>query len=380
MAPRIIHVGSATDARDVIHRAVQTLVEGGIVAFPTETVYGLAASALNEEAAIQLADLKEKESASAFALAVKSAEDALDYVPDSCSLSRRLARRCWPGPVTLVLPDQNADSLVRKLPERVQQLVVPNGTLGLRVPGHRLVLDVLRLLPGPLLLTSANGPADRLAVTAEDVLQQHQDQIGLILDDGRCQFGQPSSVVQVVDGQLKVLREGVVSEATLKRLASVAIVFVCTGNTCRSPMAEMLAKQRISEALGCSIEQLEDRGVKVMSAGISTGAGGRATPEAKKVMEDRKLDLNGHVTQPVSERLVRQADLLLTMTRMHRQAIVTHWPDAAERTHVLCPDGSDVSDPIGGPYDLYRVCADQIDAAIQQRLPEIESLVQSVPH
>ena len=96
-------VRSAEDTRDVVHRAVQALVEGELVAIPTETVYGLAASAMSESAVERLLAAKGRAADQPLALAVRSAEEALDYVPDMCSLGQRLARRCWPGPITLVL-------------------------------------------------------------------------------------------------------------------------------------------------------------------------------------------------------------------------------------------------------------------------------------
>ena len=370
MTPLVIDVRSAQDARDVVHRAVQSLAEGKLVCFPTETVYGIAASALDEEAVERLLTVKRRHRKQALSLAVKSADAALDYVPRLEPLGRRLARRCWPGPVTLVLRNNDPDSLIRQLPPKVQQSVVPANMIGLRVPAHRLILEVLRLMPGPLTLTSANRSGRPDPVTAQDVVKALQTDVDLVLDDGRCQFAQPSSVVQVQDNQLQVLRAGVVSEATLQRLASLIVLFICTGNTCRSPMAELICRNVLSEQMKCRLDQLEDRGVIVMSAGVAATAGGGATPEAVQVLADRGLDLSAHITQPLNDRLVRHADLIFTMTQAHRQAVVGHWPDAAERTYLLCGEHVDVADPIGGPRELYRSCADQIEAAIRRRIVE----------
>lgn len=377
MAAASINLQTADDPRDAIHRTVQALAEGKLVAVPTETVYGLACSALNEKAVARLVNLKQRSTGHPFTLAIKSADDAQDYVPNLSPLAARLARRCWPGPVTLVLDSKHPDSLLGQLPRGVREAVVPNGSVGLRVPAHDALLAVLRLTAGPLVLTSANRGDEREAVNAVDVAKMVGDDIDLILDDGQSKFGQPSSVVRVGGSQLDILRPGVINDQVLKRLASQLIIFVCTGNTCRSPMAEALMQKRIAERLQCSIKELEDHNVMVMSAGIAAMSGGRASPESVELMQERGIDISTHESQPLSERLVRFADLILTMTRGHREAIVSQWPGVAPRTKVVCRDNADVSDPIGGPIERYRRCAEQIDSQLAGWVDEID--LSSIP-
>jgi protein-tyrosine phosphatase len=372
MGPPVIDVRSADDPRDVVHQAVQALAEGKVVAFPTETVYGIGASAMNAAAVERVYSLKGRSEDQPLALAIKSAEEAWDYVPQMPPLAQRLARRCWPGPITLVLDDVHPDSLLRQLPSKVQQSVAPRGTVGLRVPANHLLLSVLRLTAGPIALTSANRNGEPEARTAQEVVSSFGHDVDLILDDGRSQFGQPSSVVRVEGHQLTLLRPGVINEKSLQKLASMIILLVCTGNTCRSPMAEKLMQRRVAEQLGCSIRELEERGVMILSAGISAMAGGRASPEAVQVLAQQGLDLSLHESQPLADRLVRFADLILTMTRGHREAILAQWPDAEPRTKLLSRDGRDISDPIGGPYELYQACAQQIDNQVSRWAPELD--------
>jgi protein-tyrosine phosphatase len=371
MPPVVIDLQNADDWRDVVHRAVQALAEGGLVAFPTETVYGVAASALNAEAVGRLMALKERTSAKPLALAIKSDEEARDYAPDLCPLAQRLARRCWPGPITLVVDGSHPESLVRRLPPNVQAAVSPNHTIGLRVPGHPVILDVLRMSTGPLCLSSANRKGMPEAVSAKEILDAFGDALSMVIDDGPCRFGQPSSVVKVKGGQCEILRVGVVPERTLRRLSSILVVFVCTGNTCRSPMAELICRDMLAKRLNCSINQLEDHGIMVMSAGLAAMMGGRASRESVQVCAEMGLDLTNHETQPLTEPLVRHADMIFTMTRSHRDAIVAQWPSAAERTSLLTLDGTDVCDPIGASTERYRCCANQIQAALKLRLEQI---------
>ena len=372
MPPVIIDVRKADDLRDVVHRTVQALAEGRLVVLPTETVYGVGALGLNEGAVSRLRAVKSRKGDHPLPLAIRGSEEALDYAPDVCPLFHRLARRCWPGPVTLVVDASHPQSLIRRLPETVHHAVAPHQTVGLRVPGHQVALDVLQMIAGPLVLTSANRAGEPEAKTAEEAARALGDDVALILDDGPSRFGAPSSVVRVRDNSFEILREGVVPGRAIKRLANTMVLFVCTGNTCRSPMAEWLFRKMAAERIGCKADDLEENGLVIRSAGIAAGVGGKASPEALEVLEKEGLDLSSHETQPVSETLVRNADIIYTMTPSHRQAIVAQWPEAAERTKVLAADGSSVVDPIGGNEERYRQCAEQIQSQLGARLDELD--------
>lgn len=372
MPPVVIDVRNAEDLRDVVHRAVQSVAEGRLVALPTETVYGLAASALDEGAVARLLEVKGRSLGHPLTLAVRGPDAAWDYVPNLSPLAQRLARRCWPGPITLVVDAAHPESLVHRLPPTVQQAVAPEKSVGLRVPGHQLVLDVLRMLGGPLVLTSANRTGQPDALTAGEVLSELGEEVDLVLDDGPCRFGQPSSVVRVTGNHYEVLRAGVVPAMTLKRLSSVMLLFVCTGNTCRSPMAEAMARHILSKRLGCAPDELEDHGVIVASAGVAAVMGGRASPESVRVMADMGINLMDHETQPLSEPLVRHADVIFAMSRSHREAILAQWPGAAERARLLDRQGSDICDPIGGPLERYQRCAAQIQTELESQLHDLE--------
>ena len=127
-------------------------------------------------------EVKGRRRGHALSLAVKSADEARDYAPDMSHLAQRLARRCWPGPVTLVVDDvASGEPACGGFRPPSKSGLRPSETIGLRVPGHQVVLDVLRMLAGPLVLTSANLGGQAEAVTAQQVLDALGDRIDLVL-------------------------------------------------------------------------------------------------------------------------------------------------------------------------------------------------------
>lgn len=367
MPTTVIDLRRTEDARDVVHRAVQALAEGRLVAFPTETDYVVAASAREPRAAAALCELSPQRAAEPrLTLALKSADEALDWAPRMTPIGRRIARRCWPGPVAMLVPDDHPESLVHRLPETARTALVGDGRLRLRVPGHPMLADCMRMLAGPVAL--AEPGAEAPAVTAADLLERVGQAVAMAIDDGRARYAQPASTIEIASGSFRIVRPGIVSEETLRRLSSLMVLFVCTGNTCRSPMAEALFRRLAAERLGCRPEEIERHGVVVASAGISAWAGTRASAGAIDVMAEMGGDLGGHESQPLTEDLVRQADVILTMTAAHRAAILAQFPEAGGRVTMLSPDRQDVLDPIGGSLDIYRRCARQIHGHLVARL------------
>jgi protein-tyrosine phosphatase len=369
--PDVLDWRSAAEPRDLVSRASRALADGHLVAFPTETVYGLAASALIPDAVERLHQARGEADDRPLPLAVRGPGDALDWAPGMSQLGRRLARRCWPGPVTLVCGDGVERGLAGRLPEAARRRVCPSGTVGLRAPAHAAVLRTLRLAAGPVVLTSAargDGPS---AVAAQQVVDSFGDEVAVVLDDGPCRFGRASTVVQVNGTRWSVLREGVVSAELVQRQTACLIVFVCTGNTCRSPLAEALCKRLLAERLGCAVEELPQRGFQVLSAGLAAMMEGPAAEEAVAVAADYGADLSRHRSRPLTADLVAQADYLVAMTHSHLLAVGDQYPHLGPRPQLFSPEGEDVADPIGCDQQAYQECAAQMWRHLQRFMAEL---------
>ena len=134
------------------------------------------------------------------------------------------------------------------------------------------------------------------------------------------------------------------------------ILFVCSGNTCRSPMAEAAANHLLS-------------GVEARSAGLATYAGMPASPHSQQAMAEIGIDIRNHRSQLVSRELLEWADWVLTMTETHKKVLLQHAPEYKDKIFTLgeyCGDPVEIRDPFGLSLDAYRLCRDQILADIQK--------------
>jgi len=186
-------------------QAIEVLAQGDLVAFPTDTVYGLGADAFNDQAVRKLYLAKGRSQEKAIPVLVANLEQFVDIVDRTTLPAMRLAEKFWPGPLTIVL--RQASDLA--------DAISAYGTVGVRIPDHPVAQELIHAA-GPLAVTSANRSGDTEACTAEEIETNMGAQVDLIIDGGRTPGGQPSTVVDCTQDPPRILRVGPISEEEIR--------------------------------------------------------------------------------------------------------------------------------------------------------------------
>ena len=190
-----------------ITRAVEVLRRGGVIAFPTDTVYGVGAHGLLNDAVERLYVVKGRPAEKAIPLLLAAADEVGSVAREISPAARALMRKFWPGALTLVLKKQ----------PHIPPAVTATATVAVRVPDHPVVRELIRALGAPLAATSANRSGQPELLDAQAIAEVLGGALDLILDGGRCSGGVPSTVVDVSGDGLRVLRAGAIPEEELRK-------------------------------------------------------------------------------------------------------------------------------------------------------------------
>lgn len=202
--------------KGILALAVDVLKGGGIVAYPTETFYGLGVKFDIEEALSRLYELKKRPAEKAFPLIVGGDAAMRSVVSDIDEAARRLMSEFWPGPLSIVFPAA----------EGLSEFITSGGKVAVRMPGESFALGLARSAGFPFTSTSANPSGAPPPCDAETVFSYFGEQIDLIVDGGRTKGGLPSTLIDTAGGRVRVLRAGAVAADEIKRVAKNLIILL----------------------------------------------------------------------------------------------------------------------------------------------------------
>lgn len=380
---------SAESSHANVERAAAALKAGQIALLPTETVYGLFVSASRAQDLITLRKTHDKQFDPNSPVATTWHAPSVDAVtsvleirtPVHLHLLRALARSGGPVRFLIESSESTGKQLIAKhasLPVFKDDTKTGGGfTFSVRIPEHKVCAAVLEQVNDFIVADRASGlglcdPAftDGVALKPDAEVLAKSLGIPAIIDAGSTHYKTGSTTIRLTrEGWWKFESAGALSESQVRAKVETSVLFVCTGNTCRSPMGEAVAKHLLAKP-GVTLKP-----TRIASAGVSAFGDDPMTPEAREALRGFGINAGPHRSQALTKSLVENADVIYAMTNAHAKRVVELIPDAKDKVQLLDPTGRDIADPIGGTLADYRASAETIAKLVEQRLAELHLIL-----
>ncbi len=337
-----------------IYEVGEILIKGGLVALPTETVYGIAVDVNTPEAVNRLIEIKNRPQNKPFPIQVYPLKRIYGFTPKAEISPNvyRLIEKFWPGPLTVIFPSLEPKKFGPKV--------------GIRISAHKVVQEILLRNSLAVYMPSANVSGMPPAKSPDEVLSYFPKGLSvLVISEGV--KGIPSTVVDTTQNPWKILREGAITVQQVREIEeSKRIVFVCTGNSCRSVLAEYYLKKLL-------LQREETRSIEVMSCGVMVVDGiGGPTSIVVELLRREGIDASKHIRRAINESILMGADLIFVMEQYHEDIILRYLPFLKNRIYLLgefvddLGSGVEIPDPIGGSWEVYEEVFAKIKEAVNR--------------
>ncbi len=192
-----------------LDNCIEVLRNGGIVIFPTETVYGIGTNAYCEKSVEKIYEIKERPEEKPLSILVSNVNEISKYAIINNSMEEQIIKNFMPGPITIIL---------EKRPEVFNYITSGKNTIGIRIPDNKIVLKILEALKLPIVAPSANISGHPSGIELNEILPDFENKVDICIDGGKSELSESSTIVQVVDNEIKVLRQGKILKQDIENI------------------------------------------------------------------------------------------------------------------------------------------------------------------
>lgn len=361
----------------ILDRAVQVLKKGGIIVYPTDTLYGLGVDVLNSKAVSKLFLLKRRKTSMPLSFLIESIEKLEQFIGELPAEKKSQINKLLPGKYTILIEKNKPGTGLNA--EQLSGHRSKNQKIGFRIPAHRWCHELTTRMAGPISSTSANISGQKNVLSIPEVISHFGNKPDLVLDAGVMPDSRGSTIIDFTKNPYLVMRQGEISLAEVQhiledekvtlRKEKFNLIFICSGNICRSPMAEGILKTMVNKTKYKNF-------VEISSAGTLDLISIPAHDFSLKVAEENEIDIRSHRSRPVSTGIIDCADLIFCMALNHFNFLKEKFPEQKNKFVLLKEwqrktllTNPSIADPIGHELEFFRKTYAEIFSELKRVFP-----------
>ncbi len=365
-------INSDNPEQSVIKKTASVIKSGGIIVYPTDTLYGFGVNIFDHKAMDRLFYLKNRHAGKPISIMVNKLSQIEEIIGDFNKVEYEAATKFYPGKITLLF----SQKIKNPIP-RLSHLK----KIGFRIPDSEFTRQLINEVGFPITTTSVNISTKENVKNVEEIVSIFGDKIDMIIDAGPVKSTMGSTVLDLTSDPPEILRKGDISRSEivkiLKRDVSTnysgkfVITFVCSGNICRSPMAEGILKKMLAKTKF-------KNSITVNSAGTFNIAVRPVHINALVMSDKYNLHLDNHHSRHIQARNIREANMIFTLARDHYKYLRSHYPEFINKIFLLKQwkiprnlTNPSIADPIGYDLDFFEETMYEIQKEIQRIFPYI---------